>query len=617
MKTSHVKILLQLSLYYLKLKSVTINRPLLRSLLSFVILILSLFWLLYWLYQGRLLPIPLPEVRVVVLDPYADNPLLQSYKRFRDALLGQDVAALQGLLAEETVRGSYLEHQTALTLARMPNLTAAQRLPYYQHTLDTYLEDPLTKNDKRDLWLEYAKVAEQASDLEVAGQAYSEALPFADAISGLHRVESDSYKLANAFYNARMYTAALEVLGTNTAPSIEAPSYRWTNQNDKALDAYERWSAEVPSSTTAILGKGWVFYRLGRYTEADAVFANLSSPEAYFGRAMVAEQQGDIDSAINYYLQSNDATHIWKATALLEQVDRIDEAIDAYLKIAQYSSTYKDDAAFRALVLAEQQGDTETIAKAQNFLPKLTFFRIARGESINIPFGAPLPPTSHYTIDLARALESVGDYQAATGELAFALKTVRDESTVVAIATELQRLGEYRQSSRAAENYLNNGNWNLRTWQLAYPRAYADNVYKEAIARNLEPELVWAIMREESRFYPRAVSRSNARGLMQFISSTWDWMAELLNESPADPFNPPDNIRYGAHYLQWLVEYFDGDLELVVPSYNGGQGYIRRLYEGATVNGDKEEFYRHIDKSETREYLQKVLLSYEIYKVIY
>jgi len=66
-----------------------------------------------------------------------------------------------------------------------------------------------------------------------------------------------------------------------------------------------------------------------------------------------------------------------------------------------------------------------------------------------------------------------------------------------------------------------------------------------------------------------------------------------------------------------LIDYFDGDIELAIPAYNGGQGYIRKLYDSSTVNQDKYEFYRHIDKSETREYLQKVMVDYAIYKALY
>ena len=175
-----------------------------------------------------------------------------------------------------------------------------------------------------------------------------------------------------------------------------------------------------------------------------------------------------------------------------------------------------------------------------------------------------------------------------------------------------------RASARRRQLRGARGSEDLRTWQLAYPRAYPELVLSEARGqRNLEPELVWAVMRQESAFYPRAVSLANAQGLMQVIPSTWNWLAELLNETPADPFNPAANIRYGSTYLDWLVDFFDGDLELVVASYNRGQGYIRNLFEGPVVQGDKNELYREIDAFETREYLQRVMVNFEVYKTLY
>ena len=161
------------------------------------------------------------------------------------------------------------------------------------------------------------------------------------------------------------------------------------------------------------------------------------------------------------------------------------------------------------------------------------------------------------------------------------------------------------------------GSQDRRTWELAYPRAYPEVVGLEAARHEVSPELIWAVMRQESRFYPQAVSRSNAKGLMQFIPSTWDWVAELLKEPPGDPFEPADNIRYGAFYLRYLLDYFDGDLELAVPAYNGGQGRMRRLFEGEVVRRNKDDFYRFIEAYETRDYLQQVMLNYEIYRGLY
>jgi soluble lytic murein transglycosylase-like protein len=58
-------------------------------------------------------------------------------------------------------------------------------------------------------------------------------------------------------------------------------------------------------------------------------------------------------------------------------------------------------------------------------------------------------------------------------------------------------------------------------------------------------------------------------------------------------------------------------MELVVTSYNRGQGYMRRLFEGDAVRGDKDEMYRHIDALETREYLQRVMVNLETYRRLY
>ena len=211
----------------------------------------------------------------------------------------------------------------------------------------------------------------------------------------------------------------------------------------------------------------------------------------------------------------------------------------------------------------------------------------------------------------------MNDADAAVGELLFALREAPDEATTVAIAETLQAYGEFRQSQRAATAWLREGSENVRTWRVAYPRAYPEIVEAEARHWEVEPALVWAIMRQESAFYARAVSSSNAQGLMQVIPSTWTWLAELLKENPGDPFDPAANIRYGTFYIRWLLNYKQGDIELAVTSYNGGQGYIRRVFNAAPINGNKDEFYRFIDRNETRDYLQKVMLHYVIYRTLY
>ena len=129
--------------------------------------------------------------------------------------------------------------------------------------------------------------------------------------------------------------------------------------------------------------------------------------------------------------------------------------------------------------------------------------------------------------------------------------------------------------------------------------------------------LVGAVIKAESAGNPNAISPKGAQGLMQVMPTTWDWIGELRSEEPTDPFVVRENIAYGATYLAWLLRYFDGDEELVIAGYNGGQGYVRRLFESEWVAQDKDEFYREIDQPETREYLQRVYENLEVYRLLY
>lgn len=200
-----------------------------------------------------------------------------------------------------------------------------------------------------------------------------------------------------------------------------------------------------------------------------------------------------------------------------------------------------------------------------------------------------------------------------------ALREVQDVATIIALAEALQRHGEYRQSSLTARRLVLAGEFDLRVWKAAYPRAYPQLVESVATEYELDPRLLWAFMLQESAFYPRAVSVSNAQGLMQFMPVTWNWIAELLEEEPANPFDVAHNIRYGAYHLRFLfnLEPLNKDIELIIPSWNGGQGYIQRLFEGDVVKQNKDDFYRMIDRVESREYLQSVFQHYRIYQALY
>ena len=572
----------------------------------------------YFLNQANRIPIPVPEVQAVVFDPYGD-PLLSGYKLYRDALVAKDWITLENLAM---LRDDYVAYRAAQTLTQQVGFPPLQLLSYYRRLLELRIDDPLDRTERPALLANYAFVAESAGSYDEAIRAYREALPLPQAVEGLKRLQTDPYTLSNTFLQARRYGDALETLGDRPAPSVEAPAHLNLGEYEAALEAYERWLADAPGSPEAIRGKAWALFYLGRDDEADAIFAERleTSPNdtsALYGRALIARRAEDIDAAVGFLRESGESDHLWLATGYLEARNRYGEAIAIYLQLARTGGTLSDDAAYRAYTLATRLNDETTANEAKALIPANTFFAFKLGEPLTLSSSTQLSTVSVPALRVSNLLTQVDDHEAAVGELLFALRRSTNPSEKMSLAQALQTLGEYRQSWRVAEQLRSQGFTDSRLWKLSYPRAYGVEVLSEAARHELEPALLWAIMRQESAFYPKAISTSNAKGLMQVVPSTWDWLADLQEETPGDPFNPETNIRYGAFYLRWLLDYLEGDTELVMVSYNRGQGYIKRLFESEYVAGSKDELYREIDTLEAREYLQRVMVNYEIYKQLY
>ena len=546
-------------------------------------------------------------------DPYQTD-ILAPYAELRDAIGTGDTISLRDIASGS----DYRAYRAALALAQDFTLPAALRLEAFDRVLALRVDDPLAPEETRALHLEIGRIAENAGRRDRALEAYRAALPDPAAKDGVERVEPDPYRRANAFLQARMYRPALDALGERTAPSIEAPVHRALGAHERALDAYRRWLIEQPGSDAAQLGIAWSHYYLGDWDAAATSFAALAGPDARYGEALAVRRQGNLDRAVELVRATGSASRMWLATDWLEAAGRHAEALDLYLEIAHADpgSSFADDAAYRAYVIANRLGRPEQAAAARASIPAESFFSLQLGGTFEVPERSDLDVVKPDVVTLAHALTSVHDVEAAVGELRFALRDAATLAEGVPIAEMLQTMGDWRQSQRWAAGRVF-GSDDLRLWQLAWPQAYPDVVQAEAEANSVDPELVWAVMRQESAFYPRARSRSNAQGLMQVIPSTWDWLAELQGEAPGNPWDPADNVRYGAFYLRYLLDYFRGDMQLAVSSYNRGQGYIRRLFEGPDVAGDMDELYRKIDALETREYLQRVMVNYEVYRGLY
>lgn len=155
--------------------------------------------------------------------------------------------------------------------------------------------------------------------------------------------------------------------------------------------------------------------------------------------------------------------------------------------------------------------------------------------------------------------------------------------------------------------------------ELLYPAPFADELLKYAPERGVDPRLVLAIMRQESRFEPEAKSYAAARGLMQFISTTSTQVAgELGRDSfvQDELYYPPTAILFGSQYLTGLFKMFPSQPDAVVASYNGGEENMKRWLTRSRSNLP-DRYVPEIAYSQTKDYVYKVMTNYRMYKHLY
>lgn len=145
--------------------------------------------------------------------------------------------------------------------------------------------------------------------------------------------------------------------------------------------------------------------------------------------------------------------------------------------------------------------------------------------------------------------------------------------------------------------------------RMYYPLKYGDFIEEHSKERGLDPNLVRALILQESYYNPAAKSRVGATGLMQLMPPTAKEHAGRLRI----PFavsrleNPEINIRLGTYHLKMLMDMFRGNTYFAVASYNAGQGNVLKWRRGAPSK-PIDEFLESIPFSETRNYVKRVTM---------
>jgi soluble lytic murein transglycosylase len=355
----------------------------------------------------------------------------------------------------------------------------------------------------------------------------------------------------------------------------------WTRNPQGKYASYTHWK------------NAWLVFRMNRTADAKRLFeeqisnypTGLEAPAALYWRARLAEEGGETAKAKAYYLKL----------------------------IERYKFFYYGELANERLRKLKYDGpgaNDPVLAKIPPLQPALF---------------AAVPPAENVRVQKAMVLENGALFDFAIRELQAAGS---DPVTSLWTQTRIARIyqsqdREYRALQvlkRAIPSYYSYeiSQMPRPVWEILFPKIYWTDLTKHAMANNLDPFLVAALIRQESEFNPSAISHAKAMGLMQLLPSVGKKLAKDLKikgYSSSQLVVPNVNLQLGATYFRQMLDRYNGQVEYALAAYNAGSDRVED-WRGENYR-DIVEFVENIPFTETREYVQAIQRNVGVYRRLY
>ena len=366
-----------------------------------------------------------------------------------------------------------------------------------------------------------------------------------------------------------------------------------------ALQRLDRIAERYPQGDQlgeALFKAFWLRYRAGDQASALAALAALEKARTS------AEESYDVERA-----------RYWRAR-VLDQGKRIDEALVLWEALSvEHPGTYY------GLMARERLAERDPVRAS----------RVAAQLATLPPLATPADYDAGTLLEDAHFLAGVellrlGFDDAASSEFLAARRTGQPPDAQRLLVEALARTGDVRSAHGVARLALRRdlsgpvAPGSRELWAIAYPDAFRDLVVRYTRGSPVEPELLQALMREESALDPRALSWAGAVGLTQLMLPTAREVARALRiraPSAEQLQNPATNIQLGAAYLARLIQRFDGNVALALAGYNAGEAAVNR-WRSARPESELDRWVEEIPLSETRGYVKRVLRSWNTYRLL-
>lgn len=403
---------------------------------------------------------------------------------------------------------------------------------------------------------------------------------------GHHARASENYRLFGMYYPAdKRAERALD-----TAARIMVSKGKWS----KAVDIWEQIRKRGPRSSAgkaALLSEAVLLHRMGNNAGAARILAELRHSAG-----------SGLEPAVLYWLYRTSPSED-KRSGISRRIKR-DYPLSIYTKAMEEGASL--------FVLGE--GFVEDPAVLAG-MEKAEYSSFSRAEDI---LGSSRPAAQDHEawsafeyfmerglVDEAEACGRVivtlfGDDR----ESMWHLYSLSRRNGIIGLSTWIMNRKYYRPPG------------GLDTARLRFPVAYSGLVAENVSKRNLRADLLLSVMREESAFDRKAVSRAGALGLMQIMPSTGEWIGRKLGRRGVEEgilLDPNFNIEAGSWYLRFLLERNGSSIVGALASYNAGNAKMSSWRKHFPPAEDPLMALEMIGIRETREYVRRVLDSMVAY----
>jgi len=396
-----------------------------------------------------------------------------------------------------------------------------------------------------------------------------------------------------------------------------AELYKEVGQYSKAVDAYEEIANKYPNgdfADDALWNMGWCYRKLNKKDKSAMAFQRLGSQcpssklagSARFWAGMDYEDAGMVQEAVNAYKEAMKSKEKYYSDRARKRIDTLVKAekVEKETALIQYKKIEFDEA-HPVMEIIRQYTPTWV--------------------QVSLNYGILDDAMDIYTAaDEAGIAQEAADYN-----LSICYEKIGDYRKSWAYNWRLIQLASVKDKNRALPKQI---------YMRAYPAVYMDLVFNNAKLNKVDPYLVSAVILEESRYDAKAVSRSNAQGLMQIMPDTGKMVAKQISikDFKTDKLTEPEtNIKIGAWYLSNLINNFSictrnyfaqkntkeldcSDIAVILSlgGYNAGPTRVKNWIEEYGID-DIDDFVENIPMQEPRNYIKKVIDSYETYKSLY